>query len=407
MSLPNRKILEEQYESDRRLYELVLHDMTKRIQTLLEGAGLHPGIKSRVKNFKSWFDKLLKKIRHGVSPDSVQIHDVLGIRIVCPFLEDIKKIEELINSHFEVIEQERKGALQSFKEFGYDSTHFLIRIPDEVTTSLALANPPPVEIQVRTILQDAWAEVEHELVYKSQFLPFDQPLKRKMAALNANLTLSDIIFQEIREYQRQLNRELEKRRSHFFERLNNPMPAEIELPPLRNSEDHYPHIENIDQALLEALTAHNQKNFKRAINYYSAILRLGPQPFIQALVLIHRGMAFFAEGLHENAQEDFDKAIELDAVNSKGYFYRAITKEAREEFESAVLDLNRSLELLPYQFDSHLARARCQLRLGHLQEAAADAEAALNLHPDDPQALEVMRKALARTNGSRTNGSRL
>jgi len=118
--------------------------------------------------------------------------------------------------------------------------------PADLVESLALADPPPCEIQVRTILQDAWAEVEHELIYKSKFLPFDQPLKRKMAALNANLTLSDIIFQEIREYQRQLNQELEKRRRQFLDSLkgNGSNGTEGE------KDDLHPPFENLDQALL-------------------------------------------------------------------------------------------------------------------------------------------------------------
>ena len=77
------------------------------------------------------------------------------------------------------------------------------------------------EIQLCTILQDAWSEVEHELVYKTNFNPFDEPLKRKLAALNATLNLSDTLFQEIRDYQRLLQSELNKRRESFIEKLNN------------------------------------------------------------------------------------------------------------------------------------------------------------------------------------------
>ncbi len=60
------------------------------------------------------------------------------------------------------------------------------------------------EIQLRTILQDAWAEVEHELVYKSDISLPNQSIRRKLASLNATLTLSDLIFQEIRDYQKEI-----------------------------------------------------------------------------------------------------------------------------------------------------------------------------------------------------------
>ena len=55
-------------------------------------------------------------------------------------------------------------------------------------------------------MQDAWAEVEHELVYKSDITLPNQSIRRKLASLNATLTLSDLIFQEIRDYQKEIRR---------------------------------------------------------------------------------------------------------------------------------------------------------------------------------------------------------
>jgi len=402
MSLPNRKVLEAQYEADRHVHELVLAELVQRFRGWFDEADLHPGMKVRVKSFQSWFEKVLRKIRHGVAPDQVQIHDVLGLRIVCPFLEDVRKIEELVHDHFTVLEEEKKGAPQSFKEFGYDSTHFLVALPDDLVSSLTLENPPPCEIQVRTILQDAWAEVEHELIYKSKFLPFDQPLKRKMAALNANLTLSDIIFQEIREYQRQLNLELEKRRHQFLDSLKGSPASSGE----GEKDEHHPVVENLDQALLEALTAHNRKKFKTAINLYSAILRQGPQAFVQSLVLSHRGMAYFSESLYENALDDFDKAIACDPRNAKAFFYRGTVRDALKEPEAAVADFTQSLTLVPYQFDPLLGRARCLGQLGRWDEALDDCDAALDLVPDDAQALEVRHQLLQRRGPMEKNLSR-
>jgi len=392
MSLPNRKVMEAQYEADRRIYELVLQNLVRRFQPWFDEAGIHPGIKSRVKTFPSWFDKVLRKIRHGVSPDQVQVHDVLGLRIVCPFLEDVRKIEDLIHQNFVVLEEEKKGAPQSFKEFGYDSTHFLVSLPQDLIDSLALDAPPPCEIQVRTILQDAWAEVEHELIYKSKFLPFDQPLKRKMAALNANLTLSDIIFQEIREYQHQLNQELEKRRHQFLDGLKGSVSPGVE----GDKDDHHSVVENLDQALLDALAAHNRKQFKKAINLYSAILRQRPQAFVQSLVLSHRGMAYHSEALYENALDDFDQAISCDPRNSKAFFYRGTIRQSLEEHEAAVKDFTDSLALVPYQVDPLLGRAISLGWLGRWEEALADCEGALDIVPDDPQALSIRNQLVHR-----------
>ncbi|MFS6554050.1 hypothetical protein VPJ68_00820, partial [Parabacteroides distasonis] len=67
-----------------------------------------------------------------------------------------------------------------------------------------------------TILQDAWAEVEHELIYKTEFTPFDAPLRRKLASVNASLSLADTIFQEIRDYQKNFQRQVDRRRASFY-----------------------------------------------------------------------------------------------------------------------------------------------------------------------------------------------
>ena len=74
-------------------------------------------------------------------------------------------------------------------------------------------------MQVCTALQDAWSEVEHSLFYKTEFSPFDETLKRKLSALNANLTLSDILFQEILDYKKNLHKQLKKRRENFFHKV--------------------------------------------------------------------------------------------------------------------------------------------------------------------------------------------
>jgi len=77
-----------------------------------------------------------------------------------------------LSNIFSIEEIERKGAERSFREFGYESIHVLVRVPDEVAQQLCPhLERNVIEIQLRTILQEAWAEVEHELVYKAEFTP--------------------------------------------------------------------------------------------------------------------------------------------------------------------------------------------------------------------------------------------
>ncbi|MFW6368888.1 MAG: GTP pyrophosphokinase, partial [Spirochaetota bacterium] len=203
-----------------------LHDALLRTQEelgrLCARHELQPTIKYRVKGFESITSKLRKR-KHSEQSVTYEKHvlpcpaDLLGMRIVCPFIEDIRHCERIIEQHYAVVEREQKGAQYSFHEFGYESIHYLVRLPEDVLESCSLDPGFVCEIQLRTILQDAWAEVEHELVYKADFSPFDEPLRRKLAALNANLSLADIVFQEIRDYQRQLNHQMQRRRDSFAE----------------------------------------------------------------------------------------------------------------------------------------------------------------------------------------------
>ena len=187
-------------------------------------------VKFRVKEFSSWYAKVLRAAASDRNhTGSATVTDVLGIRIVCPFLEEVELVSDILRELFRVHEFEVKGADYPSHYFGYESVHFLIRIPGEFLEHRNLppgfTDNPICEVQVRTILQEAWAEVEHELIYKSDFSPLDEPLKRKLAAINANLTLSDIMFQEIRDYQKNLHSALKQRRRDFYSLLRREPPA--------------------------------------------------------------------------------------------------------------------------------------------------------------------------------------
>ena len=168
-----------------------------------------------------------------------------------------------------------------------------IHVPADILHMYNVEDDLVCEIQIRTILQDAWAEVEHELIYKAEFTPFDEPLQRKLAALNANLTLSDIIFQEIRDYQRKLHGELIKRRDKF-EGMIEAEDKEHSISNFNNNskkkgneKDDYYDIsreESIDELLLKALYAHNSSRYSDAIHIYSYILNLDAGADIRAII---------------------------------------------------------------------------------------------------------------------------
>ena len=385
-----RRIYDE-YADTRRL---IVRDLEVFIEQALASLSSRPTIKGRTKHFASFFKKYLRNLKHGnISP---RITDLMGIRIICPFIEDLAVVEGLIKNSFAVVEAERKGHY-TFKEFGYESTHLLIRIPDEITAKRGKTDCEVAEIQIRTILQDAWAEVEHELVYKAEFTPFDDPMKRKLAAVNASLSLADIIFQEIRTYQRQLNGELGKRRESFFQKIEEStdallfteaQPQRLEAPEVSALAPLSPDSVSIDDLLLSALYAHNKNRFDEAIALYSRILELKPDHTISSLIYKHRGMANFARSHYDAAIDDFSHTLELDGKSYKAAYYRGVVRSVTKQYSGAIDDFTQSLDINPYQSFCLFRRGQAYYHIGDYPQALSDCEASLALEPEN----EAVRK---------------
>ncbi|MDR1100161.1 MAG: tetratricopeptide repeat protein [Treponema sp.] len=390
---PDKNVLRQAYEQYSDIRALIIKDLEIRIEKTVSSLSSHPTVKGRVKEFNSFFKKYLRILKND-PPDSGPplITDLMGIRIVCPFIEDIAGVEELIKKSFEITEVERKGAHYSFKEFGYESTHLLIKIPQDIVKKRGKMDCDVVEIQIRTILQNAWAEVEHELVYKAEFTPFDEPMKRKLAAVNASLFLADIVFQEIRAYQRQLNAELDKRRETFFQKIEESTDALLFSAEQTAEKEKSKGVvflsESIDDLLLNALYAHNKNQFDDAIAFYSRILELNPDNTVSSLIYKHRGMANFARSKYQDAIDDFTHALELDKTAYKAAYYRGVVQAVLKQYSGAIDDFTHSLKIHPYQPFCLFRRSQAYYHIEDYPQALSDCEASLALEPEN----EAVRK---------------
>jgi len=92
-----------------------------------------------------------------------EMEDIAGIRIMVPFVEDIKEVVDLINSRDDLTIIYEKDYVTNKKESGYRSYHLVCEYPvqviDEEINIL-------VEIQIRTLAMNFWASIEHSLNYK-------------------------------------------------------------------------------------------------------------------------------------------------------------------------------------------------------------------------------------------------
>jgi ppGpp synthetase/RelA/SpoT-type nucleotidyltranferase/Tfp pilus assembly protein PilF len=441
--IPDKKRIASQYEALTPVFNQMLQAMLDKLKAVIK-LDSPPTYKARVKSFPHFYQKILKIKTQGLPLTIIGgqgngqgeglplTTDVLGIRVICVFLEDLNAVVGQIKGALEVVEIERKGVGQKFAEFGYESIHVLVKIPLELLLG-ALAGFPEIlsrledfgnillEIQVRTILQDAWAEVEHDLVYKSEFSPFDLPLRRKLASINASLNLADILFQEIRDYQTKLHAELDYRRKSFYGKADtlagfSPVPglgtgqnsgeeraapqadqklAALSASPETMSVNPFLHG-SIDELILEAIHAHNLADYETAIAIYTRIIRYDPRPqdVVLSVIYKHRGMAHFSKNDFSQALEDFTASIALNNKNAQSHYYSGIVHSLQNRNDQAVSCFAKSLEINPFQAHTSYRKALSEYALGDYGASLASLEETMKLGLDDQDVRRLHGKLL-------------
>ena len=383
---PSKQAIRQEFEASAQARYLAAKDIEIRLEKVLSSLASIPTVKIRLKKFESLYKKYRSLVKSG--KHASRITDLMGIRIVCPFIKDMATVEDLLKQHFKVVEIERKMH-SSFNEFGYESTHLLIEIPADIADKHGPTGCDVAEIQIRTILQDAWAEVEHEIFYKAEFSPVDEPMKRKLAAVNASLALADIVFQEIRDYQKQLSGQLGKRRATFYQKIEDATDALLfsEVPGKNSTQPQAIIFDldsnSIDDLLLKALKAHNENRFKDAIAVYTRILELKPDKMISSLIYKHRGMANFAQSKYQDAITDFTQALDMDANSYRVAYYRGVVHSVLRQYAEAIDDFTRSLEINPYQEYCMFRRGQAFYHIGDYPQALSDCEASLAMEPQN------------------------
>jgi putative GTP pyrophosphokinase len=192
------KALVQEFELEQPRYAAFGRKLVELLQDALQGIHLH-SIYFRVKELDRLEEKLTRQGKHYTRLTDVT--DLLGVRVVTYFADDVDRVVEVIDREFDV-DAERSVDKRSTMEadrFGYVSVHKVIRL-----SSARLALPEYkrfggllAEIQIRSILQHAWAEIEHDLGYLAHEMP--PHLRRKFSILSGMLELVDEQFKELRD----------------------------------------------------------------------------------------------------------------------------------------------------------------------------------------------------------------
>lgn len=194
----NRKDLENWYEDNKDKYKRLIKKCESIITDLVKDKEIAVNsITGRVKNKSSFCEKALKeKYKDPLN----EITDMAGIRIITYVNSDVEKISKIIEEEFDVDKENSidKGKLLGIDKVGYKSVHYVVKMSKDRRKLTEYKDFKNIyfEIQIRTLLQHAWSEIEHDRNYKfSGVLPAE--IKRKFSLLAGNLELIDLQFEEI------------------------------------------------------------------------------------------------------------------------------------------------------------------------------------------------------------------
>lgn len=190
----------------------LLNDATKFFESLvaslassipdIEQPTVISRLKDREESIKKFSLKYQTELESTKTEYSIKDHitDLIGVRIICFYETDIAKITKALKDNFVLLEETNKSAEIEKHEntFGYKGHHLDVKINDERSKLQEYKRYKDMrfEVQVRSIIQDAWSVLDHKIKYKKSIPP---NLKRQINALAALFEIADREFTQIRE----------------------------------------------------------------------------------------------------------------------------------------------------------------------------------------------------------------
>lgn len=195
------------YEGNRKHFFATKNIYIRLINSLIKRLGIDEvtKIEGRVKDKEECIKKFHRKYQNRLEADEQPyeirffISDLIGIRIVCLYEDQIALLSEMLQQHFKILDiTDKISSVESTEElFGYKGLHMDLALNDEMA-SLPKYLPyadNSFEVQIRSLIQDAWSVLDHKIKYKKS-IPID--LKRRINILSALFELADREFKEIR-----------------------------------------------------------------------------------------------------------------------------------------------------------------------------------------------------------------
>ncbi len=201
--LENKSKIEEAvewYTSNFSVYKDLASKVESIVKDILKKKNVnYHSVTSRLKEIPEYKEKASKK---KYKDPKNEIMDMAGVRIITYLDSEARKVEEIIKSSFTIIPEHSvdKSEELGTDRVGYRSIHCVCTLGTDMCNSPENKKFSGLcfEIQIRTILQHAWAEFEHDRNYKFKgegVLP--DKLKRRLAIVAGSLELIDWTFEQI------------------------------------------------------------------------------------------------------------------------------------------------------------------------------------------------------------------
>ncbi len=188
--------IKSEYSSRKPKYEKLKNEVIYSLKEELKKAKIpYHLIDGRIKELDSVIAKTQRQYGEQELDDINNIVDICGVRIICLFLSDMKKIGDIIEGNFDIEDKDDKILSRPEVEFGYMSVHYIGKLPSALSGHRYNdIKDLGFEIQVRTIAMHSWATISHYLDYKS---PHSIPseLRKDFNALSALFYLADSHFE--------------------------------------------------------------------------------------------------------------------------------------------------------------------------------------------------------------------
>jgi len=195
----DKNALQAQYDQLRPNYQKLAASLQRDLLDSLQSAGVSVlTLESRVKHFDSLWAKVQRK---GYANPFEEVKDLCGVRAICYYVSDVVRVSQVIESEFHVVEFVDKASSLQLAEFGYLSVHLIVTPTPHMLQTISYRGLDDLvaEIQVRTLLQHAWAELSHALSYKrEQHVPHQ--FRRQLYQLQAILENLDGQFDQLQQH---------------------------------------------------------------------------------------------------------------------------------------------------------------------------------------------------------------